>query len=148
MVEKLKAIKECSLLGLDIGSKRLGIALWNPKSNLSSALPVRHRKTLKEDLAHLRHLISLHQIEGFVVGIPLSLLEKETESTKNALFWVEKLKVEFDIPVHTIDESFSTQEALSILRERGMNPKSKKAIDLKDSLSACLILEEFIRAQV
>jgi len=129
------------LLGLDVGTVRIGLATWNPEAKLSSPLEVRTRKTLKEDLRFLKHLIEVRQIEGFVVGVPYNLQGNETQSTKNALFWSQCLKENFSLPVFECDEALSTKEANSLLRQSGVKNKKDKV----DSLAAALILDEFIR---
>jgi len=129
------------LLGLDIGSVRIGLATWNPEARLSTPIEVRTRKTLKEDLSFLKQLLEVRQIEGFVVGIPYNLEGKETPSTKNALFWSQCLKENFQLPVFECDEALSTKEALSLLRQSGVKNKKQKV----DGLAAALILDEFIR---
>lgn len=129
------------ILSLDIGSKRIGLALWQPSTQWMQPLPRLDRKTLKVDLQVLEKLIAKHQIEAFLVGLPLSLSGKTTESTKNAIFWAEKLKETFNLPVYTHDEALSTTEALKRLEHK--KPKDRNA--QKDSMSALVILEEFIR---
>ena len=129
------------LLALDTGSKRIGLALWIPETEWIRPLAMRQRKTLKEDLVFLEKLIADEKIEGFVVGIPLSLGGKETDSTRTAYFWVETLKEKFKLPVHLQDEAFSTSEAMDRLRHR----PAQKRLSLRDSASASIILEEFVR---
>ena len=136
-------ITQKRILAFDIGSKRIGLAVWNPGARLATTLPMRQRKTLKEDIAYFRNVIETEKVEAILVGLPISLGGKKTESTENALFWVKQLKKHFDLPVRTYDESLSSVEALRIIKLK--KTKDKKL--LKDSLSAALFLEEFIRAQ-
>ena len=87
-------------------------------------------------------MIAEYEIQGFLIGIPLSLSGKITESTKNAEFWTKQMEA-FSLPVFTFDESLSTQEAYALLQTTTSRKKHK---DKKDSISAALFLEEFIRA--
>lgn len=121
----------------------MGLATFEPKTEWISPLPVYSRKTLKHDLAHLAHIVREHDIEAFVIGLPLSLAGKETPSTHNALFWVETLKEHFGLPVHLHDEALSTTEAHDRLR----HIPSKRRKEIRDSAAAAIILEEFIRDQ-
>lgn len=132
---------EHRILSLDVGSKRIGLATWEPKTRWITPLPALQRKTLKKDLEAFQTIIRRHQIEGFLVGLPIGLGGKITKSTENALFWVEQLKKAFELPVHTYDESLSTKDALEILKDRSTKEKKEK----KDSVAAALILEEFMR---
>jgi putative holliday junction resolvase len=129
------------LLAFDIGTKRIGLALWNPEARLASPLEVRERKDLKTDLAYFSHLVKQHRIEALVVGIPYNLEGKETPSTTNAKFWQETLAKHFEFPVYVTDEALSTKDAMSVLRQTGAKNKKQKV----DSLAAALILEDFIR---
>jgi len=121
----------------------MGLALWNPKAQMASLLDHRKRTSLKQDLKFFRELVQKHEVEVFLIGLPYSLSGNETESTKNALFWVETLKREFSLPVYTQDESLSSVEAESILKVTHSSHRKQK----RDSISAALFLEEFIRAQ-
>jgi len=141
MNQSQKPAFELRLLGLDIGTKRIGLATWNPEARLSTPIEVRIRKTLKEDLKFFKHVLEVRQIEAFVLGVPYNLEGNQTQSTKNALFWVQCLKENFLLPVFECDEALSTKEALSLLRQSGVKNKKEKV----DSLAAALILDEFIR---
>jgi putative Holliday junction resolvase len=132
---------EMRLLGFDIGSKRIGLAVWNPKARLASPLEVRHRKTLAEDLSYFKSIITREKIEALVVGIPTTLGGKESISTENARFWVQKLETEMALPVFTTDESLSSKNADELMRST--TPKTKQK-EKRDSIAAALILEEFL----
>ncbi|MDB5039097.1 MAG: Holliday junction resolvase-like protein [Bacteriovoracaceae bacterium] len=119
----------------------MGLAVWEPKTRWITPLPARIRKTLKDDLKFFAALVKERAIEAFLVGLPIGLDGRITESTENALFWVNKLKTELALPVHTYDESLSTKDALELLKDRSSKQKKEK----KDSVAAALILEEFMR---
>ena len=124
----------------------MGLALWNPDARLARPLAPLFRKKLQTDLETLRNIVSTHEIELIVVGLPIHLDGSETASTENARFWVEKLKSTFEVPIETIDESLSSQEAESILRTKGRKLSGSKAQGERDSIAAALILEEYMRA--
>lgn len=134
-------LKDTKLLGVDIGTKRIGLALWNPAAQLTRPLPHRLRRTLKEDLEFFRKLLEEHDIQAIVVGIPTNLHGQDTPSTKNARFWLETFKEHFKIPILEQDESLSTKEALSLLKQQQAKNKKTKV----DSLAACIILEDFVK---
>lgn len=146
-MKKKQIAKALKLLAIDVGSKRMGLAVWNPEAALARPLMHLKRTKLTTDLATLEQLVAAEQIEGFLVGLPIGLEEQRTQSTKNAEFWVKTLEERFDRPVFTVDESFSTAEAIALLRERGVKLTSKTMKDMKDSISALLFLEEFMRGQ-
>ena len=138
----MKSFVEQRILALDIGTKRIGLAIWIPDAKLSRSLPVLERKVLQKDLQKIKTLVEQEKIEALVVGMPYALSGAETDSTRNAKFWMQTLQENFVIPVYEQDESMSTQEAESILKASSSSHRKQK----KDSLAAALILEEFIRA--
>ncbi len=136
-----KSVIQMKILSLDTGSKRIGLALWEPSTQWITPLPRLDRSVLKNDIQKLGELVSKHCIEGFLVGLPISLSDKKTPSTDTALFWAKTLKEKFDLPVFTYDESLSTTEAFKRLAHK--KPKDREA--QKDSVAASVILEEFMR---
>lgn len=133
----LQELKNLKILGVDTGSKKMGFALYHPRPQLVTPLPVYYRSGLKKDLEHIGRLIQENAVAALVVGIPKSLSGTVTPSTENALFWVHKLKEQFSLPIFKADEALSTQEA-----ERRMLKISKKKAP--DSIAAQIILEDFI----
>lgn len=138
----MNTISKKTILSLDIGSKRIGLALWNPTTKLITPLPLRKRETLKKDLHYFSDLIQQHHVEAILIGLPLSLGEKMTPSTEMALFWVGQIKDFLKLPVYTLDESFSTKDALVLMKT--LNKKNKEKENKKDSIAAAIILQEFI----
>lgn len=145
IMAKSEELSQKRLLAFDIGTVRIGLAAWLPGSQLAVALPYRRRNSLKEDLKYFRTLIEERSIEALVVGLPIALSGKKTDSTKNAEFWVNTLKTEFSLPVYTQDESLSSQQAESRLIQMGHSRQKRK--EQIDSLAASIILEDFLREQ-
>lgn len=129
------------ILAFDLGEKRIGLALWQPEAQMASSLPYRLRKTLKEDLNFFESLISQHQAEALLLGLPVSLGGKVTPSTERTFFWRDELQKRFKLPIFLFDEALSSQEAERRLKTLGTKNWKEK----KDSLSAAIFLEGFIR---
>lgn len=144
MTDSVK-ISQKRLLGFDIGSKRIGLALWNPAARLATPLEVRHRKTLAEDIRYFKAIIENEKVEALVVGLPTTLQGKDSESTQNARFWIAKLENDMGLPVYSVDESLSTQGADELMR---LTTRKSKQKEKRDSIAAALILEEFINGLV
>lgn len=138
-----QGVKNQTLLAFDVGSKRIGLALWNPRIQLSSELPARNRKNLRSDLQFFKELFHKHEVSAVVIGWPLSLAGHYTPSTERAEFWKNTIEKHFDCPVYCQDESLSTRDAETILKQRGLS--SKRVKEHKDSLAALIILEDFLR---
>lgn len=131
------------LLGLDPGSKRIGLAVWNPQARLARPLSVLTRKTISYDIEFLRKIIETEEIQAIVLGWPVALSGNETSSTDNARFWESKLIESFGLPVFPQDEALSSKEALKDLKDLKVSKKKEKL----DSIAAAYILEEFVRVE-
>ena len=130
-----------SRLAIDVGTVRIGLAVSDPDSILSTPLPARIRsKLLGETLQEILSLISDNGVVEVYVGDPLSLSGEETASTQDARQFALQLAELTSVPVRLVDERLTTVTASSKLRLNGLNAKAAK--DLIDSASAVEILEQ------
>ena len=129
-------------LCLDIGDKRIGVAVSDPFN--SYALPVKTyvRKNLKEDLRAVSELVKEKYITAVVCGLPVNFDGKETTQTKKVAYFIERLKETLIIPVIAVDERCTTCEAEELLIKQGKSIKERKSC--VDSLAATSILEGFL----
>jgi putative holliday junction resolvase len=131
------------ILALDFGSRRIGLAVSDPLGITAQGLSTLLRKNKRTDLAHLREVITAHDVREIVVGLPLRLSGADSSSTEKAREYAELLKKEFALPVHLWDERFTSVEANRVLRESEMS--IKKRGEAVDRLSAVLILQAFLQ---
>ena len=130
-----------SRLAIDVGTVRIGLAVSDPDSILSTPLPALIRsKLLTETLQEILSLISDNGVIEIYVGDPLSLSGEETASTQDARQFANQLAELTSVPVRLVDERLTTVTASSKLRLNGLNAKAAK--DLIDSASAVEILEQ------
>ena len=130
-----------SRLAIDVGTVRIGLAVSDPDSILSTPLPALIRsKLLGETLQEILSLISDNGVIEVYVGDPLSLSGEETASTQDARQFALQLAELTSVPVRLVDERLTTVTASSKLRLNGLNAKAAK--DLIDSASAVEILEQ------
>jgi putative holliday junction resolvase len=130
-----------SRLAIDVGTVRIGLAVSDPDSILSTPLPALIRsKLLTETLHEILSLISDNGVIEVYVGDPLSLSGEETASTQDARQLANQLAELTSVPVRLVDERLTTVTASSKLRLNGLNAKAAK--DLIDSASAVEILEQ------
>ena len=129
-------------LCLDIGDKRIGVAVSDPFN--SYALPVETyvRKNLKTDLEKMRFYVKEKCITALVCGLPVNFDGTPSIQTQKALFFIEKLKETLGLEVFTVDERCSTCEAEETLISQGMDRKERK--QFVDSLAAATILQGFL----
>jgi putative Holliday junction resolvase len=130
-----------SRLAIDVGTVRIGLAVSDPDSILSTPLPALIRsKLLGETLQEILSLITDNGVVEVFIGDPLSLSGSETESTKDARQFANQLAELTSVPVRLVDERLTTVTASSKLRLNGLNAKTAKG--LIDSASAVEILEQ------
>lgn len=130
------------LLGLDLGERRIGLAVSDADGKL--ALPAGHvqRTKLKEDLLRVLEAAQSRGVHGFVVGVPYQLDGTVGRQAKRALGFVKALKRQTSLPVYTVDESFTSVEAEGLMRDAGRPPSVDRAA--VDEAAAALILLRFL----
>lgn len=130
------------ILGLDLGDKRIGVAISDPQQILAIPLTVILHRGEGEVVKMLKELIHQHQVERIVVGLPRSLrgdIGKEAEKVQAFVNWFcEKI----DIPVETWDEWLSSVAAERQLREAGVKSKHRKAH--RDAVAAAFVLQGYL----
>ena len=129
-------------LCLDIGDRRIGVAVSDPFN--SYALPVETyvRKNLKTDLEKMRAYVKDKCITALVCGLPVNFDGTPSIQTQKALFFIEKLKETLSVEVFTVDERCSTCEAEETLISQGKSRQERK--QFVDSLAAATILQGFL----
>jgi putative Holliday junction resolvase len=131
-----------TLIGFDLGSKSLGIAI---KNKLGMILPLPAIFFPRVDETQLRHhvmqMIEAYQPNELIFGIPFHADGRESDQTRWVRGVVHRLQLTISIPIKTIDERFTTIEAKERLHMLGIPEKKQK--EYIDSLSACVILEQY-----
>ncbi len=129
-------------LALDLGNRRIGLATGGDKG--VPVVPVGHvvRNTLRQDLDRVLAAARERDAGAIVVGMPYSLTGEAGPQAKLAQGFVRELRKRTQLPVHTVDERFSSVEAEGLLRESGVQPSRRKG-DV-DAMAAALILERFL----
>ena len=130
------------LLGLDWGSKRIGMAISTRSIGIALPLRTLSRASWTNDVSAIKNIIQTHNISMIIIGLPLLLsgkLGQQALDIKNA---VTKLQTEIEIPINLFDERLTTQQSYKILKET--QTKSSKIDEKIDEVSACLILQSYI----
>jgi putative Holliday junction resolvase len=130
------------LIGLDVGDRRIGVALSGPNGLIATPLTYLHSAGKKRDIAYLLTLAEHHGAEGFVVGLPLLLSGEVGPQAKRVLAFVEALRAASSLPVETWDERLSTVEAQQLMREAGRQPSREKGN--LDAAAAAVILQSYL----
>ena len=129
-------------LSLDIGDKRIGVAVSDPFN--SYALPVKtiFRKNLKTDLDEVCRIVKEKFVTKIVCGVPVNFDGTPSVQTEKAKFFIERLKEKTGLEVFEADERCTTLEAHETLIQQGFDRKERK--NFVDSLAATTILESFL----
>ena len=130
------------IMGIDFGSKRIGIAVSDETKTIAGNLEVLKRKDIKSDLGSLSKKIEELNVGEIVIGYPLSLSGGITKKTKETENFIKELESAVDIPVKRWDERLSTVQAEGILIESGMRRNKRKRV--VDALSAQIILQSYL----
>jgi putative Holliday junction resolvase len=130
-------------LGVDLGSRRIGVAISDPTGTIASPVEVVQRSgSVVHD--HRRLLALAHEWEAdtIVVGLPLSLDGSVGPAARAVLDEVEALRAVSPMPVDTVDERLSTVVAQRHLREMGVD--NRKARKVVDKLAAAVLLQAWL----
>ena len=129
-------------LCLDIGDKRIGVAVSDPFNSYSLPVETYHRKNLKTDLAKIGEYVKEKCVTDIVCGVPVNFDGTPSVQTEKARFFIAKLVETLKINVHEVDERCSTCEAEEVLISQGKSREERKG--LVDSLAAATILQGFL----
>ena len=133
------------LLGLDVGERRIGVALSDPTGSLASPLMALDRRAKRRDMAAVLDLAKQHGVEGIVVGLPISLDRRLHAQGQAVQAFARALSKASPVPVETWDERFSTAEAEQMLREAGREPSRDRG--RVDATAAAVILQRYLDAR-
>ena len=130
------------VLGLDVGARRIGVAISDPTGLLTTPIPAINRRNIKWDLQNVLSLTDKYEVAAIVVGIPISLNGRSNQQAEVVKEFCHSLEAVSSVPVYLEDERFSTKEAERLLREAGHSPSRERG--LVDSASAAVILQSYL----
>jgi len=132
------------LLGIDIGDRRIGLAVSDPSQIIAQPLATLTRRMGKR-FPFVGLAEHLHEIVGVVVGLPLTPEGEEGERAREARGVASGIARRFDLPVEVWDERFSTARALATARELGVPVRARRAET--DRIAAAILLQQFLEAR-
>ncbi len=131
------------VLGIDVGTVRVGVAMSDPTGVLASPLETLQRARNGADLDRLAALVVEHEVTEVVVGEPRHLSGASGASARDAGAYAEALAERIgDVPVYMIDERLSTVTAASSLRAAGRDSRDQRKVI--DQAAAVVILQHFL----
>ena len=130
------------LVGLDLGTKTLGVAVSDRLKIIASPLFTIQRKGIKKDILKLQEILNEYEIGGFILGLPLSLDNSENKQTQLVRIFNSEINKFFKLPSILWDERFSSDVIFKELRKANI---SKTKIKNKlDQQSASYILQGYL----
>jgi len=130
------------VLGLDVGSKTIGLAVSDPLGITAQGLPTIRRHNKRADFEQLENIIRKYDIGEVVLGYPLRMSGSEGTQAEKMQGFAEEVRQRFQLPVHLWDERLTTAQAGRVLRETDMSIKRRGAVI--DRLAAVLILQSWL----
>jgi len=127
------------LLGLDYGTKRVGVAICDSSRLIASPYAVLEAATV---LSGLDEILAAEEIEGIVVGLPVSLSGREGPVAKAARSFAEEVAAHTGVPVVMVDERFTTKVAEDVLIQGGVRRSKRR--DIRDKMAATVMLQSHL----
>ena len=139
-------MKKGSLLGIDYGERRIGLAISDPEQKIAfgvTTIDVKNNSLWK----YLEEIIKEENIVKLIVGYPLRTDGKESDKAKKVDNFIIELENHFSLPVAREDEAFTSSVAKDIIKNRATKKKHKNMRTQKeeiDKLAACILLQDYL----
>lgn len=130
------------IMALDIGEKRIGIAISDPKERVASPLVVLDAVQVERGEKPFTRLLEDWEPELFLCGLPLTLNGEEGPQAQRVRKVAQAISARFHIPIEFADERLSSREAKRILREEGLDERSMRG--KIDMIAASVFLQAWL----
>ena len=127
---KKKHLDKCRLIGLDLGSKRIGVSICDDKQLIATPLKTINRNSLKDLIDELRLIINENDIKGIIIGNPLNMDGSSGKSAQSVKDTTKNIEKNLNIPICLWDERLSTVGVFNLSSQLDINvSKREKKID-------------------
>ena len=133
------------ILGMDVGTKRIGLAISDPLGITAQGLETLQRQNKRTDFARLEQVIREHNVAEIVMGLPLRMIGGEGLQAEKMQAFAEEVRRRFRLPVHLWDERLTSAQANRLLRDTDMSIKRRG--EVVDQMAAVLILQSWMEAR-
>ena len=131
------------ILGLDIGDRRVGVAISDPFGTTAQPLITMGRSNLKQELKNIARLIRRHAVTEMVAGNPLHMSGGVSPQSEKAQSFAAALRDEFQLPGHLQDERLTSAAAHELLDRLG-HPRGPARKAILDQYAAVIILQDWL----
>jgi putative Holliday junction resolvase len=129
------------VMAIDVGDKRIGVALSDPTGTLASPNTIIERTEESQDIAAINKIIARYDVTKIVIGLPISLSGRIGEQAEKVHAFADHLVKHIDISVDFRDERLTTVSAKRLLRESG---KKGRNPGKDDAAAAAVILQSYL----
>ncbi len=131
-----------SIMALDVGSKRIGVAISDPTESFALPVGTIERSNLRADLAKIEEYVDSYAVGDLVVGDPISLSGERGVATEKMDAFIAQVRSVFSGSIHRIDERLTTAQVTKTLIAADVSRKRRK--EVVDKMAAALILETYL----
>ena len=137
-----------SVLGIDFGARRVGLALSDPSATIAQPLPTLLRRMGKRPpVAAIVDIIQQQEVERVVIGLPLDLGGDETDWTETVREFGAKVGARANVPVDFLDERMTSVQAERAVRSIGLKRTEREQKQRIDAAAAVLLLQTYLDRQ-
>jgi putative Holliday junction resolvase len=132
-------------MALDVGQRRIGVALSDPTRTLASPLLTLHAAPRARAFQRIAALVQEHAVAELVLGLPLTMSGEIGPQARDVQSFAEELRQTLTIPMHLFDERLTSAAAERMMADLGIRPEQRKA--RIDEVAASIILQDFLDSQ-
>jgi len=133
------------ILALDVGDKRIGVAISDELEISAHALTTITRNDLKKEIREIQEIISEYNVEEIIVGMPVMMNGSVGIQAEKVGRFVDELKKDIRVPINLFDERLSTKLIEKTLIDADMSREKRKKVI--DKLSAVIILQDYMSSR-
>ena len=127
------------LIGIDLGTKTIGLAISDPSMTIASPLETINRKKIKTDLQRIQKLVDEFEVHGIILGYPINMNYTVGPRTQSTISFAHEMEKVIAIPIILWDERLSTLAAEKVLIDADLSRKKRKQVI--DKMAATYILQ-------
>lgn len=133
---------EQRILGIDYGSRRIGLALSDPMGVIASGIGTIDNGA--DLVARIGRIVTEHSVVRVVIGMPLTLRGEAGDAATMVSKFVEQLRTTLDVEIITLDERFTSSIAERTIREMGVTKKKRRDKSKIDEIAAVVLLQDYL----
>jgi putative holliday junction resolvase len=140
--QAIRLASQGRIMGIDYGTRRIGISLCDPTQTIASPLTTLHFRNEETLVKELQHLVKKHNVIALVVGWPLNMNGSAGEKTTQVERFLQLITGPLNLPVFSWDERRTTVSAQRVMMDQGKSPSKNRAA--VDAIASAFILEAFL----